>query len=453
MPKFNELRAANNIFIYHNYDLIQDANTISLVFTYKLVEQEKETVFDHILKLNISDQITIHKNLDNIIFHIGLIEAINYWKIAAAKTFKIQCGFLSNDQMLWFKKLYYHGLGEFLYLNDIAINLDDLLEFIVENNKKPFSPIQVDTIENNIIPIGGGKDSLVTYEILKKQFPKSYMFSMNPIQASQTILKDHPKSSIVLSRILDKKILKFNKKGYLNGHIPFSSIVAFISIWLGLIYKTKYIVLSNESSANEENVTFNDLKVNHQYSKSIEFENDFRNYIRKYITKDVEYFSFLRPLDELHIARLFSKNCKKHFFTFRSCNVGSRENEWCGSCPKCLFTYIMLCNFIEDEILQKIFGKDMLDDQELLTIFNQLSLDEEVKPFECVGTYDEVNYAISNKIKQYSKKPLPYLLERYKKNNLSGYDFVVDFETGHNLPDTYKKILKENVEKLNSRAQ
>ena len=309
--------------------------------------------------------------------------------------------------------------------------------------------ISRETQENTIIPIGGGKDSLVSYELLKDEFPEALMFSMNPIVASQKILKKHPEHAIELKRELDlEKILDFNERGYLNGHIPFSSIVGFVSIWLGLLHKTKYIVLSNESSANEENIIYNGQKINHQYSKSIEFENDFRAYIADFITNDVEYFSFLRPLDEIHIAQLFATFAKEHFFTFRSCNVGSKRNEWCGKCPKCLFTYIMLCNYIENATLQKIFGKNMLDDAELGELFDGLSQSDALKPFECVGTYDEVNYALSKKYHSYKKEDLPALLKSYTPKEMS-YNLHVNYDGQNNLPKKFKEILKSHVEKLN----
>ncbi|QSZ41146.1 hypothetical protein GJV85_03135 [Sulfurimonas aquatica] len=447
MKKFNELREQNNKFVYKSYGTLENEQTISLHFHYQLIESDKINDFHHKLSLNKNDKISTDLDFSNIIFHIGMAEAISYYKIATPKEFIIECGTLNDEQQAWFKKLYYNGLGEFIYLNNIAVTQDELLKFVIAFNGDDFKEIKVATQENNIIPIGGGKDSLVSYELLKDEFPESLMFSMNPIVASKAILDKHPDNSIELKRELDlEKILDFNKRGYLNGHIPFSSIVGFISIWLGLIYKTKYIVLSNESSANEENIIFNGLKVNHQYSKSVEFENDFRFYVSSFITKDVEYFSFLRPLDEIHIAKLFSQT-KEHFFTFRSCNVGSKRNEWCGKCPKCLFTYIMLCNFIEDETLHKIFDKDMLDDSELQELFDGLSKSDEVKPFECVGTYDEVNYALSKKRATYTQDKLPFLLKNYKPVDIH-YGLEVAFNGENNLPKKFKEILKANVEKL-----
>ena len=449
MKKFQELRKKSNIFNYKSYEIIENKEKIILKFHYQLDEEGKITDFFHQLSLDKNEKSSTDFSMGNIVFHVGMAEAISYYKIAVPKEFVIECGTLNEAQKLWFTKLYFNGLGEFIYLNSIDVKQDELVHFTSTCNDKTFDKISLKTQENIIIPIGGGKDSLVSYELLKDEFPDAFMFSMNPIVASREILKKHPEHAIELKRELDlEKILDFNERGYLNGHIPFSSIVGFISIWLGLLYKTRYIVLSNESSANEENIIYNGQKINHQYSKSIEFENDFREYISSFITDDVEYFSFLRPLDEIHIAQLFSTFAKEHFFTFRSCNVGSKRNEWCGKCPKCLFTYIMLCNYIDDKTLQKIFGKDMLDDAALQELFDGLSQSDAVKPFECVGTYDEVNYALSKKYHSYKKDELPALLKNYKPKDIN-YDLHVNYDGENNLPAKFKENLKSHVEKLN----
>ncbi len=447
MKKFNELREQNNQFIYKSYKISEGEQEIILDFVYQLREKEGATDFHHRLRLPHDAKIDTAVDMDNIVFHIGMAEAISYYKIAAPKEFIIECGALNVEQKKWFQKLYFNGLGEFIYLNKIEVTQEDLVDFIALETKG-FAKIELQTQENNIIPIGGGKDSLVSYELLKSAFPDSLLFSMNPIVASKKILDKHPAHAIELKRELDlEKIFDFNKRGYLNGHIPFSSIVGFISIWLGLLYKTRYIVLSNESSANEENIIYNGQKINHQYSKSIEFENDFREYVSQFITDDVEYFSFLRPLDEIHIAKLFSEVAREHFFDFRSCNVGSKKNEWCGKCPKCLFTYIMLCNYIDDVTLQKIFGKDMLDDPELQELFEGLTQSDAVKPFECVGTYDEVNYALSKKYASYEKGQLPYLLKNYTPKVME-YNLEVDYDGENNLSEEFKEVLREHVSRL-----
>jgi len=151
------------------------------------------------------------------------------------------------------------------------------------------------------------------------------------------------------------------------------------------------IALSNEASANEATVL--GTEVNHQYSKSLEFEKDFRQYVQDYMGNCAHYYSYLRSFSELQIAEKFAQY-PQYFSVFRSCNVGSKENKWCGNCPKCLFAYIILAPFIAKNTLLEIFGEDLLNKPEMKQFLNQLTGKEATKPFECVGTVEEVVAAL-----------------------------------------------------------
>ena len=213
------------------------------------------------------------------------------------------------------------------------------------------------------------------------------------------------------------------------------------------IYK-KYIILSNEGSANEPTVI--GTKINHQYSKTYEFENDFNDYTLKYFGLDIKYFSLLRPLSEFQIGMLFSKY-KKYHKVFRSCNVGSKSNpwEWCCKCPKCLFVYIILSPFLYKDELVDIFGEDLFEDKELLGTLLELAGYSETKPFECVGTYEEVRYALSLTISKLGGN-LPYLLKYYKNN----YDLELnhnlkkEFNNENNLEEKFIEIVKKALENV-----
>lgn len=107
----------------------------------------------------------------------------------------------------------------------------------------------------------------------------------------------------------------------MNGHTPFSAIVAFLSFYTAYLIGAEHIVLSNESSANEGNLS--GASVNHQYSKSFAFEHDFQQYAHKNLMPDIHYFSLLRPFNELQIAKYFAALPQYHA-VFRSCNAGSK---------------------------------------------------------------------------------------------------------------------------------
>jgi hypothetical protein len=243
---------------------------------------------------------------------------------------------------------------------------------------------------------------------------------------------------IEIHRKLDPGLLRLNSQGYLNGHTPFSALLAFVSVLAAILSGRKYIALSNESSASE--TTIPGTAINHQYSKSLEFEEAFRWYSEKYVARGVDYFSFLRPLNELQIARIFS-GYKNYHPVFRSCNAGSREDTWCGKCAKCLFTCIILSPFLSDEQIRNIFGKNLLDDPELRPLFDQLTGVADEKPFDCVGTLAEVNLALCETIRRQDNGKLPCLLEYYRSLPLygkyCGEDFqqaLAGFSDPHHLP-------------------
>ena len=213
-----------------------------------------------------------------------------------------------------------------------------------------------------------------------------------------------------LKRSIHPELLRRNAEGWLNGHTPFSAIVAFSSYLSALITGKKYIALSNESSANEGNV--NGTGVNHQYSKSTEFEQDFREYCAKWLTVPPDYFSLLRPWSEWQIAQRFVQY-PKYLPVFRSCNAGSKTDSWCGKCAKCLYVYIMLSAFLDDGDLKGIFGSEMLDDPEFTDLFDGLVYPDRDKPFECVGTRAEVQLALYNAYKRRENGHVPFLLKRY----------------------------------------
>ena len=403
--------------------------------------------------------------LDNLVFHIGMIELISYWKIACPKKVIIKPFALDEEQVKWWKKLYFNGLGEFFYVNGIETTIDKFMQIESEISPLPAvgrndgtqlsfrpersgvekSPAHRDLLtEQTLIPVGGGKDSVVTLELLKNRVPAIPLI-INPRGATNECVAAAGFSegqTAVVKRTLDPTMLKMNAEGYLNGHTPFSALLAFYTILLGFATKSKYIALSNESSANEPTVP--DTEINHQYSKSVAFENDFRHYVAKYIDADIQYFSFLRPLNELQIAKLFSR-AKEYRKVFKSCNAGSKTDSWCGHCPKCLFTWLALSPFISREDLTDIFGKDLLKDNELRPILDQLDGSVEVKPFECVGTVGEVRACV-NKILQTDDNLRDTILDGVDKTeDLTVEDYISQFDEGNNLPPLFKNILKEGL--------
>lgn len=357
--------------------------------------------FDHLTK----------EQIELLLFNIGMIELISYWKAFCSKKILIKGWSLTEEQLRFWRKIYFYGLGEFFFLNGIKTTENDFVEFECAG-KRRVEALSFATEDRYIVPIGGGKDSVVSFDVLygSGEDIKPFVINMRGatrdccLQAGvglEEVLEDR--------RSIDAHLLELNAQGFLNGHTPFSAMLAFTSLLVAAFSKRRNIALSNENSANESTVIGE--KINHQYSKSLEFENDFRAYVSKFVSTDFNYFSFLRPLSELNIARLFAQTDYLH--VFKSCNAGSKQDVWCGNCPKCLFAFIILSPFVEREALCKVFGKNLFEDENLKGYLLQLCGQSAQKPFECVGTIDEVNTALAMRLKRYPATEKEILLKTW----------------------------------------
>ena len=404
--KYKLFREKYPNFVFHGFNIYEDDNEIRIIYDFEIVGL---SFFNPTWTIKKKDKNTYskYKNFKETVFSLGMVELVSYWKITCSPNVLIKPSFLDEYQINWWKKQYFYGLGEFFYINNIKADIDSFME--IET-----SDIKIDGEENNniykgnLIPVGGGKDSFVSLEILKDLFDENDAYVINNVISAinASYSAGYKDKLINVKRTLDQRMLDLNAQGYLNGHTPFSAIVAFSSILVSIVYQKKYVCLSNEASANESTIL--DEEVNHQYSKSYEFEVDFNEYVSKYITKEIKYFSLLRPLSELIITHIFSQ-LKEYHNVFRSCNVGSKKGVWCNKCAKCLFVYVMLSAYMSDEKLISIFGTNMLEDEEMYETLKELSGIKDNKPFECVGTRDEVVVAITKAIKlRGDKLPLLY---------------------------------------------
>lgn len=391
--------------------------------------------------------------LDRMVFDIGMVELVSYWKCACAPRVVVSCGRLTETEVRFWRKLYWHGLGEFFYRNGIETSFEEFMELEVE--KEVLEPRgerrSVAGDGRYLVPIGGGKDSVVTLEVLRRNGKEVRPLIMNPRGATTGCARVAGyglEEVLVIRRRIDPTLLELNAKGYLNGHTPFSAMLAFYSRLASALSGVANVALSNESSANESTVM--GTEVNHQYSKSLEFEDDFRAYCDDATMRDCDgrafnYFSFLRPLSELQIAKLFSGYVEYHD-VFRSCNAGSKEDVWCGRCAKCLFAYIILSPFIEPERLNGIFGKGMLEDETLRREFEQLVGEAETKPFECVGTVSEVRQALNMAIERWYGDKRPALLRGYEAGEVEPMGGLLPIG---NLTEEERKMLEVCLGKKN----
>ena len=450
--RFEELRRLHPSFTYRGYTLERQKDCIFIEYDFSM---ENGLSFNPTTKI-MTDNLKLLNGFDSdagrkIVFSLGMVELVSYWKCACPPTVYVDCGYLDEWDIRWWKKLYFNGLGEFFYRNGIFPDKDSFMNIVCRAEKRDYPTFEYKCGDYNLITVGGGKDSAVTTDLLKRYRDKNMFLTVNDQEArTQTVLKSgYDESRIIKTyRTIDKNLLTLNSKGYLNGHTPFSAIVAFLSLYCAFLTGGKNIVLSNESSANQSNVK--GTEINHQYSKSFAFEEDFTEYVEKNIMNEIRYFSLLRPFNELQIAKYFAA-CPQYLDVFRSCNRGSKENKWCGECAKCLFVFIMLAPFTDYDKLVSVFGNDMLGDGEMVEDFDGLADISGIKPFECVGTPDEIRLALALTVEKLNKegRELPPLLRRFcEKADSVDIDrsLLKDYNPKHNVPDEFLEEIKEMYE-------
>jgi hypothetical protein len=404
--------------------------------------------------------------ISNLVFNMGMAEIPTYWKTACAPKIIVEAGYLDKAQIAFWRDLIENGMVQFSYENKLKFLKPD----IETKNKKPadFPVIKQKFKDRYLVPMGGGKDSVVTLELLRAGGKDTATFELNPADNLRPLMAIAGGRNIIVERIIDKKLIELNRQGFLNGHTPFSSILSFLGVALAALFDYTFVAISQERSSNEGNVVYRQRTVNHQYSKTFEFENKFRKYSEKYLAKKTEYFSFLRPFYELQIAKIFS-NYPKYFSTFLSCNksftLAARQQArcasakrqasvagWCGNCPKCLFMFAALYPFIGRSETVKIFGKNLFDEAILAPLMAQLLGESVFKPFECVGTFAEVRVAFYLSLKREKSEggDLPVLLGAFENEYLPNYrgieknsqKILADWNNKNNLPNSLKAAVK-----------
>jgi 7-cyano-7-deazaguanine synthase in queuosine biosynthesis len=336
------------------------------------------------------------------------------------------------------------GLAQFFYTNQL--DWYDSINFVPKTNEQYFAPPS--NGEGAISALGGGKDSIVAAEILKEAKVDTDLWAVNQAERFENLANKMNLKILSVTRKIDPLLLELNGKDAYNGHVPITAINSFIGVVLAILTGKKSVIWAIESSADEINTSWKGLQVNHQYSKSYEFEKEMANYIKKNIAKDLEHYSILRPLTELRISEIFCKNyIDKYNGLFSSCNANFSLNNndklnWCGKCPKCAFVFIVFSPFIKKSNLLGLFnGRNIFADEDMKPIIEELLGISGHKPLECVGEIAETRLAI-NMAKDTGEYP-----------ELNQFDFPTvkyDYKkwSSNSIPKELLENIKSNISKI-----
>jgi UDP-N-acetyl-alpha-D-muramoyl-L-alanyl-L-glutamate epimerase len=371
-------------FNFENYSFDKDQKTLSLNYGYddnlRLTETYKFD-FDFV---DYSPEV-----LDRACQQLFFMAGVSYYKAYLAPQIVVKAGQLDQTSADFYSKTYQRGLGEFFYVN----KLDPRASVTFPVNSSDL-PSVASNDEGQLIGIGGGKDSLVSVDILRDQ-PKVATWSVGHRAQLEPLVERIGLPHFWVERTWDRQLLELNEHGAYNGHVPISAILAHVGTVVAILSGYSDVVVANEASANEATLEYQGIQINHQYSKSLEFEKDYIEILGRYFSDSLDYYSLLRPLSELRIAELFSRlSFDKYKDVFSSCNRAFTHDShamfWCGECPKCAFIFLALTPFVDREKIENLFGaKNLLLDPFLEPTYRQLLGIEGDKPLECVGEIKE----------------------------------------------------------------
>lgn len=328
---------------------------------------------------------------------LHLITGVSYYKAAVPNEIRIEGYAIDAATAVLMEQVYVHGLGEFAYRN--GLSLHGRVRFPV-GAQAPSTAPPAGLRAHALVAIGGGKDSLVSIEALRGAGTDQTVTWIGGSQLIAACAARTGLPTLNIGRALAPELFEYNRQGAWNGHIPVTAINSAIMVLAALLHGVDQVVFSNERSASYGSMIPGTGEVNHQWSKGWAFEQAFGEYVQSHVAADLQYYSLLRPLSELAVARQFART--DHYDAhFSSCNrnfhlLGERPtNRWCGVCPKCHFVFLALAPFMPKPRLVGIFGRNLLDDANQTAGFDALLEYQDHKPFECVGEGQESRAAMA----------------------------------------------------------
>ena len=327
---------------------------------------------------------------------LHLVAGVSYYKAAVPGQIRIEGEPIDAATATLLATVYINGLGEFAYRN--GLDLRDRIRFPHSGEAPPAPTLGLR--EHALVAIGGGKDSLVSIEALRASGVSQIVTWIGGSQLIAACAAQTGLPTLNIGRQLAPQLFDYNRQGAWNGHIPVTAVNSAILAFAAVVLGVDQVVFSNEHSASYGSLIPGTGEVNHQWSKGWAFESAFGEHLRSHVAADLKYYSLLRPLSELAVARQFARS-DRYDAHFSSCNrnfhiLGDRPtSRWCGVCPKCHFVFLALAPFMPKPRLVGIVGRNLLDDAAQQGGFDALLEYGDHKPFECVGEGRESRAAMA----------------------------------------------------------
>ena len=340
------------------------------------------------------------RRVDGLLALLHWVAGVSYFKTALPPKVLCETGDPPPAVTSLLEALYSEGLAELAFTNGLPRLPRPSFARGASSTRPVAAPetLAQSSPQRVLVPVGGGKDSAVALEIVRRAVQELALFSLGdaPPIARTVAVAGLPR--LLARRTLDPGLPALNAAGALNGHVPITAIVSCVALLAAALNGFDAVAMANERSASAGNVVWDGVEVNHQFSKGLAAEQLLRAALAE-SAAGLQLFSVLRPASELAIARAFAR-MERYHGAFTSCNAifrldpALRAASWCCECPKCRFVFLALAPFSEPAHLRSIFGRDLLDEDGQFEGFALLTATGGHKPFECVGEEHESVAAI-----------------------------------------------------------
>lgn len=409
-----------DLFTITNYAVADDAKTVT--FSYELIHNDSTHQFSETLIFPVAllESPTLNRALRAL--HVAL--SISYYKIFIPPVIRHPYKMEADEALFW-NDVFHNGLGEFLYVNKLS--KDRLAHFSAQDGTDYPTTETISLKEKALLGIGGGKDSVVAGELLKKLQIDTAGFVMatgEQLGQAKAVADVMQVPLHAIKRTLDPNLMNLQTEpGAYRGHVPISLIFGLVGTVVALTQQASYVIVANESSASTPTTTWQGEAVNHQWSKSYGFEQSLQQYIHKNITPELTYFSAIRPLSSVAVAKKFAQ-FPHYFEVFTSDNYVFRINpaerpntRWSMESPKTLSSYILLAPWLTDQEMLGTFGNNYLNQPQLESLFLELTGIQGHPPLDCVGTVEELVLSL-NLLAQQKRYSSNFLMKLAVQNNI-----------------------------------
>jgi hypothetical protein len=334
---------------------------------------------------------------------LAIVEAFSYWKAFCSPAIEAVLPSADPAETAWWESFWPKAMGEFFYRNGIDFTAPGFLRIIARPGPAPAGET-VGSARNSqgsvppLVMFSGGKDSLaLTYAIRDDDAPATDFFLYNPTESQRSLAGSLASGGRIVEvrRQVLPELLALNASGHPNGHTPYSAYLAFAALLVGYLMGSTMVLAGNSRSDDEPNVgAYLGMPVNHQWTKSHEFEAALGGYRDRWLPLSPHYSSPLRPLLELQIIRSLQPHMDAYLKT-ASCNKAKGES-WCRKCAKCAWVFLATSSLFGHDLAVSKADGDLFADPELSGLYEAMAglPGAGDKPFECTGTEEEVRSAI-----------------------------------------------------------